>query len=478
MSLLLDALKKAAEQKARQAEADAGAGKSDDDHTESAQLKDDTIVTEDRTIEYGDRADETHTDDTEVSADPTQEVTVATQIDEDVTDVYEQDQTHRYRDKSEFNEDNTHLLEEDSTITGADAAADETFVSDVTDHTAITEINHEVEYDQLDNTVVDDTVLDSEDRTEYTETIIESPSHQDDRDVTIRSAPDEDETTPVDSDRDISDFMGDSIDDSTQSIDEDTDHTDDSFEDLSLLLVDNHDDTVHDADNDPTTKSGPHFVSGDVDTKLETTDLVDQDHKTVTQTASITADQNGNVPPGIELESLRHEHTIVRPEATSTHTYAPDNYDRTLIRPPSDDASRIFAGMKAEEDVLMTPDYAKRVFLSKYSANRMQHYKVYLGIAVSVFLAIGVFSMFELLDEYNEIDTAMLPLKRDPMPGIIRKDTTREKGNVLDAVVQPGVDMQTLKLVESAQTGAITEDTENEEAEISTSSEPPAGSED
>ena len=131
MSLLLDALKKAAEQKARQAKADAGSGKSDDDRTEATQLKDDTIVTEDRTIEYGDHSDETHTDDTEVSEDPTHQVTVAAQIDEDVTDVYEQDQTHRYRDKSEFNEDNTNLLEEDSTISGSDAATDENLINDV-----------------------------------------------------------------------------------------------------------------------------------------------------------------------------------------------------------------------------------------------------------------------------------------------------------------------------------------------------------
>jgi len=178
--------------------------------------------------------------------------------------------------------------------------------------------------------------------------------------------------------------------------------------------------------------------------------LVEYDEDPGKKTSTVASAQDQTVTAGIQLESLRHENTIVRPDVTSTHTYAPDNYDRTLIRPVDDDASRIFAGMKSDEDVLMTPDYAKRVFLSKSSENRVQYYKVYLGIAVSILLAIGIFSLYQLQDEYNRIDSTLMPLKRDPMPGIIKTTRAEDKSQLFNDVVQPDVDTQTLKIVENA----------------------------
>jgi tetratricopeptide (TPR) repeat protein len=542
MSLLLDALKKAAEQKARQAKA--GSDNDGDDRTEEVSATDDTIVTEDSTIEFNERT-EFADDDTEIAEDLTQEVTVATGTDEDVTDVYDQDQTHRYGKDPELTEDDTHLLEEqtivdpeaaedettrvditehtavtgagddtefdpvteydssadddtildsqdqtqlteiDQTIVEPDAAEDETTRADITEHNANSDASEDTEYDpvtEYDSSADDETILDSQDQTQQTDVVVESRSSRSDKDVTIRAGFDEDETTPIDSEKDVADFMGDSVDDTmqsagepTQSIDEGTDQTGDSLDDMSLLLADEYG-NVREADDDTTTGRGPHLDGSASDTEMETLGLVDQWKEAATQTSTITADQNDGVNSGVELESLRHENTIIRPDATSTHTYAPDNYDRTLIRPPSDDASRIFAGMKADDDVLMTPDYAKRVFLSKSSANRMQHYKVYVGIAVSVLLAIGIFSMFELVDEHNRIDSAMLPLKRDPMPGIIRNDNNQEAVNVLDAAVQPDIDLETLKLVENAGAGAITEEAANQETEVSEVVEASAGS--
>jgi tetratricopeptide (TPR) repeat protein len=540
MSLLLDALKKAAEQKARQAKA--GSDNHGDDKTEEVSSADDTIVTEDSTIEYSEGA-KFIDDDTEISEDPTQQVTVATGRDEDVTDIYDQDETHRYRDAPKFTEDDTHILEEEHTMVGSNAVEDETVRADVTEHsavtegddtefdpvteydtssdddtvldsqdqtqqveeeqtivepealedetvreditehTAITEVSDDTEYDpvteydavtEYDSAADDDTILDSQDQAQQTEVVVESQASRSDSEVTIRAGFDEDDTTPIDADKDIADFMGDSMDDPTQSIDDPTEQTSGSPDDMSLLLAKGYD-NFDDADDDSTKGRGPHLEGDGRDTEVETVGLADQWQEAATQTSTITA-QNDRATSGVELESLRHENTIVRPDATSTHTYAPDNYDRTLIRPPSDDASRIFAGMKAEEDVLMTPDYAKRVFLSKSSANRMQHYKVYVGIAVSVFLAIGIFSMFELVDEHSRIDSAMLPLKRDPMPGIIRNDNKQDEGNVLDTAGQPDVDLETLELVESEGVGAITEEAVSEEAEVSEVVEPPAGS--
>ena len=139
--------------------------------------------------------------------------------------------------------------------------------------------------------------------------------------------------------------------------------------------------------------------------------------------------------------------TTTRMETTSTHTYAPDNYDRTLMQLPSDDASKLFAGMKADSDVVMTPDYAKKVFRSKSSAQRMQVYRVYFGIALVILGSIAIYGVFEFQDESNSIEASLQSLKRDPMPGIIKPEEFTQDS---DLFAESGTNARTIEIIESA----------------------------
>jgi tetratricopeptide (TPR) repeat protein len=156
--------------------------------------------------------------------------------------------------------------------------------------------------------------------------------------------------------------------------------------------------------------------------------------------------------------------TRVRPapgseDATGTHTYAPDNYDRTLMRLPNDDASKLFAGMKSDSEVVMTPDYAKQVFRSKSSAQRVQHYKFYGVIALVILLGIGVYGIFEYQAESEVIDSSLRPLKNDPMPGIIRSQTGEVKAEQLFGEAE--VNERALEIIKNAEQ----DETASEQAE-------------
>jgi Tfp pilus assembly protein PilF len=151
-------------------------------------------------------------------------------------------------------------------------------------------------------------------------------------------------------------------------------------------------------------------------------------------------------------------------DPTSTRTYAPDNYDRTLMKLPSNDASKLFAGMKSDSDVVMTPDYAKKVFRSKTSAQRAQHYKLYGATAVVIVFAIGIFGMFEYQDESLEIDTSLRPLQRDPMPGVIK--TPKPEETNLFAGSDSETTARTIEIIETAETA------ESAEAEEPSSGDP------
>ena len=256
------------------------------------------------------------------------------------------------------------------------------------------------------------------------------PSFDEDESILFASDDDASESEKVSlSSEDVSDFLGRS-DFSTPSagiIDENTELTSTvskEYEDLSLSLLDAEDTFEEVADD--------YSLAGE-------------------KTSTITEPAEATVTAGIELENLRNENTIIRRDITSTHTYAPDNYDRTLIRPVNEDASRIFAGMKPEEDVLITPDYAKKVFLSKSSAHRVQHYKVYVGITLGILLAIGILALTELEHEFDRVDAALLPLKRDPMPGVIRAAGVSNSASMSDESDRQQVDNKTLELIESAE---------------------------
>jgi len=148
---------------------------------------------------------------------------------------------------------------------------------------------------------------------------------------------------------------------------------------------------------------------------------------------------------------IRQDTQTTRTEATSTRTYAPDNYDRTLMRLPSDDASKLFAGMKSDADVVMTPEYAKKVFHSKSSAQRLQHYKIYGGIALTIFLAIFVYGLFEYQDQSGTIDNSLRALKRDPMPGAVKPIADQQSASLFPGA---GVDVRTIDIIENADTMA------------------------
>ena len=154
----------------------------------------------------------------------------------------------------------------------------------------------------------------------------------------------------------------------------------------------------------------------------------------------------------IALDRLTNEETVARQDSTSTRTYAPDNYDRTLIKVDQDDASKLFAGMKSESDVVMTPDYAKKVFISNSSVQRINHYKIYSGVAAAILLVILILGLFEYEDESENIDNSLRALKRDPTPNLPQR-TGIEKRTDLFAQTNSagaGVDIKTLALVESA----------------------------
>ena len=143
-----------------------------------------------------------------------------------------------------------------------------------------------------------------------------------------------------------------------------------------------------------------------------------------------------------------HRSGVPLPDPNSTQTYAPDNYDRTLMRLPSDKASRLLAGMKTDSDVVMTPDYAKRVFQSKSSAIRLQHVRVYSGIAVAILAAIAVYGIFEYQSEADIIDANLRPLKDDPLPGTIRPQNPATEQEPLFAEAQ--VNQRALEILKSA----------------------------
>ena len=124
----------------------------------------------------------------------------------------------------------------------------------------------------------------------------------------------------------------------------------------------------------------------------------------------------------IDIEQLTNE-GIVQTQTdhkTSSRPYAPDNYDRTLLNLSEKDVSNIFPGMRPDSDTVMTPDYAKRIFLSKSSQIKTRYFKLYAGIALVLLLSVVMLGLFQLQEESTQMDNGLISLKRDPMPGIIK----------------------------------------------------------
>lgn len=224
-------------------------------------------------------------------------------------------------------------------------------------------------------------------------------------------------------------------------------------QDLSLLLSADPDQTGHTTRTSPTDPRLPGGLPATGDDELALVDTTQHklpDEQTAATEATTEAAASATATTGVRLDTLTTEGTTTRTEATATRTYAPDNYDRTLMKLPTDDASRLFAGMKSDGDVVMTPDYAKKVFQSKSSAQRMQHLRVYTGIFVMLLVAVGFYAVYEFASQSDAIETSLRPLKRDPMPGVIQ--TQREQDAEL--FTESGeVSQQTLEIIESAEDG-------------------------
>ena len=240
--------------------------------------------------------------------------------------------------------------------------------------------------------------------------------------------------------------------DSGQFAEPDEDITDAGEEDMSLLLVERDQTNL----TIPTSVTDPQMPREQMqalqdDGGDDGLALVDTTrHRMPDQTAPPAGETltSATATTGIGLDTQTGATTRI--EATSTRTYAPDNYDRTLMRLPSDDASKLFAGMKSDSDVVMTPEYAKKVFNSKSSAQRLQHYKFYGGIAIVIMLAIFIFGLFEYQNQSANIDASLRPLKRDPMPGIIRLEKEADSNRLFSG---SEVDERTIDLIESAENG-------------------------
>jgi tetratricopeptide (TPR) repeat protein len=156
------------------------------------------------------------------------------------------------------------------------------------------------------------------------------------------------------------------------------------------------------------------------------------------------------INPPAAVDGLANENPVTRRGSTSTRTYAPDKYDRTLIKADKDDASQFFAGMKSESGVLMTPDYAKKVFISQSSGHRLNHYKIYSGVAAILLLVIIVIGLFEYEEKSINIDNSLRALKRDPMPNLPKQSSIQDQAILFTQIEDADVDPKTLAFVNNA----------------------------
>ena len=169
-------------------------------------------------------------------------------------------------------------------------------------------------------------------------------------------------------------------------------------------------------------------------------DLDEDDYPTI-MNADTTA-------PSVDIEKLTNDETVTIKDSTFTRTFAPDNYDRTLVKLSDSDVSRIFPGMKSESDKVMTPDYAKKIFITKSRGVKNYYYKVYTGVAICILLIVVFWGLFEIQSESESIDNNLVALKRDPMPGIIKSKVQDDRVNLFAPT--PEVNNQAIKVIEMA----------------------------
>ena len=447
MSLLLDALKKAAEQKAKKSKEEIpGAETSDETIVVSApedisELEDADHVLQESQRDLQDQTEfdesrlQTQVEDTQVErdADETSIETADTQL----TDLSTQMQT---------GEDETIVFDEEDV---SDFMGEPELVRrDVEDVTDLSQVTTRDDQTEAQTQVESKDESAGGDETEFDQTALQT-----------RMEPTQVEADETEFDQTFHQTNVQADDAESTSVEVDDDLTE-SAEDMSLLLVERED---------------TNFTSRTsvTDTQQQTEQA--RDDATQTDGLALTDTTRHQPPPGAATQTqsatqtggtaLDTQSTATRADSTGTYTYAPDNYDRTLMKLPSDDASRLFAGMKNDSEAVMTPDYAKKVFRSKSSARRLYNAKIYAGIIVAIILAIGIFGAFEFQSESNQIDTSLRPLKRDPMPGLIKPGSQGQDTNLL-AQPEPSADKLAMEILESAQSAADTGEVGVESEEI------------
>jgi tetratricopeptide (TPR) repeat protein len=468
MSLLLDALKKAAEQKLQKSRPEASEQISPDETLIRADADD--VIGFDESSAGSDRIDETELDHSEIRSRLENDLSQRIAGDEtglDIPDVTESRTVSAPSEQGGDEETGLDITEAAETVSRPVAAENVTADDTGLDIPDVIEARMESgRAEAADDTGLDiaevtdsraaelsEQMLSGDDQTIYFEGEDVTDFADEDEAVTVL-APAEDETDfsqPAATVNDIETALpqkGREPEEKTEGEEREDD------QDLSLLLVEQTDSNLNagltDGDLPP-----------DVEQRAGGSDLADlalvdttggdiSAEQTNTESTAITSPTQaiGSADETRRGPSAITQSTLTRAEATSTRTYAPDNYDRTLMPPRDDDASRIFSGMKSDSDVVMTPDYAKKVFRSKTSAQRVQYYKAYGAIALVILLAISFFGANEYQDESFEIDASLRPLKRDPMPGVIK--TEKPKTLELFAATDAESNARTIKIIETA----------------------------
>jgi len=460
MSLLLDALKKAAEKKAKKSgdhhenvdptevAGDTTISVGQVDETDSTQASsidheathvDDTALTEATLLEHED----THIDDTDLVE--------ATLLDHEAIHLDDNAFTETAQiDNTQF--DNTVFTDEASSLDHDPTQLDETELTEAAFGHEQTQLDHEetVHNDtmELGAISIEDTAIESaesdfdtklEYQTQFTDedsTLIitdddEQKRHETDE-TTQASLTDADTLSNTAQEKevsltedDVTQFMGDGHTESNvlYNHQQSGDTTITNPESLTLTnfsFADDHQ-TGQGATQDlDKTESGTFSLRGH-DGKIaadltETEGLIEVDSE---REVVISEDSTSTVS-SIDIEKLTDDETVTVESGASTRTFAPDNYDRTLLNLSENDASKIFPGLRPESNAVMTPDYAKKVFQSKSGQVKTPYYKMYAGIGLLLLLAVMMWGLFELQSASDLIDQRLISLKRDPMPGIIK----------------------------------------------------------
>ena len=278
----------------------------------------------------------------------------------------------------------------------------------------------------------------------------------------LKKDPDEEEFL---TEEDVTEFMGDGLtdverkrsaeadsrkktqpnDDTTLTNSESLTLTNFGYEDLSIDYQDDEDSSLR-LDE---TSSDTDSLRGYPDSGQNTTGLSLKGMRSEEDKSTVYAGDSTSTSSSIDIDRLTSDETVTVEGKTATRTYAPDNYDRTLLNMSDKDVSRIFPGMRPETDAVMTPDYAKKVFLSRSGQQKTHYFKIYAGVGLLLLLAVVLTGLFRLQNEADLIDQRVAGLKRDPMPGVI-KSSTGEAPIRLFEPVEENADIKTLDVLATA----------------------------